>query len=68
MDGTDAKLNGLAPGDVVVSVNKTPVNDTKEAKKKLFGPVEEAVDIVLMHENSKRVVLVKREAFAKPAN
>ncbi|PPD22873.1 MAG: hypothetical protein CTY22_05180 [Methylomonas sp.] len=63
VDGTDAKLNGLAPGDLVVSVNNVPVKDVNEAKKKLFGPIEEAVNIAILRQNNQRSVLLKREPF-----
>jgi carboxyl-terminal processing protease len=65
-DGSPAAQAGIAPGDVIFSIDKEPTYDLTlgEVEQKLRGPAESEVKLTLRHGTGKPTdVAVKREPF-----
>jgi len=65
-DGSPAALAGIAPGDVILAIDKEPVYELTlaEAEQKLRGPAGSEVKLTLRRASGKPIDLtVKREAY-----
>ena len=65
VEGSEAERAGLAPGDIVVSVDGSPVHSIEETRTKLSGPI--TADVVLRVKRGDRTTAVRvaREAVRR---
>ena len=65
VDGSEAERAGLAPGDVIVSVDGAAVSTIAEARSRLSGPLAEDVIVERRRADATERVRVPREAVRR---
>jgi C-terminal processing protease CtpA/Prc len=57
VEGSQAERAGVAPGDVLLAVDNTPVSTMEQARAKLSGPM--ADDVLLTARRGERVLTLR---------
>ncbi len=65
VEGSEAELAGLAPGDVVLAVDGTPTHIMDDARSRLNGPVADDVLVVVRRGDRTLTLRVAREAVRR---
>jgi C-terminal processing protease CtpA/Prc len=62
VEGSEAERAGIAPGDVLLSVDDSPVTTIEQARAKLSGPIANDVLLRVRRGSSTLLLRVSREA------
>jgi protocatechuate 3,4-dioxygenase beta subunit len=65
VEGSEAERAGLAPGDVIVSVDGDPAKTIEQTRAKLSGPVADDVVVAVRRGNAPRTLRVAREVVRR---